>query len=42
MRVLVVEDDEGIAQGLQANLRRHGWVADVMGQVDLAWSALRA
>jgi len=42
MRVLVVEDDEGIAQGLQANLRRHGWVAEVMGRVDLAWSALRA
>jgi two-component system OmpR family response regulator/two-component system response regulator QseB len=42
MRVLVVEDDEGIAQGLQANLRRHGWVADAVGQVDLAWSALRA
>lgn len=42
MRVLVVEDDEGIAQGLQANLRRHGWVADAVGQLDLAWSALRA
>jgi DNA-binding response OmpR family regulator len=41
MRVLVVEDDEGIAQGLQANLRRHGWVAEVMGRVDLAWAALR-
>jgi two-component system OmpR family response regulator/two-component system response regulator QseB len=42
MRVLVVEDDEGIAQGLRANLRRHGWAAEVMGRVDLAWSALRA
>ena len=41
MRVLVVEDDEGIAQGLRANLRRHGWVAEVIGRVDLAWSALR-
>ncbi|HSV35131.1 MAG TPA: response regulator transcription factor [Ramlibacter sp.] len=42
MRVLVVEDDEGIAEGLRVNLRRHGWAADVMGRVDLAWAALCA
>lgn len=42
MRVLVVEDDEGIAEGLRANLRNHGWVAEVMGRVDRAWAALCA
>jgi two-component system response regulator QseB len=42
MRVLVVEDDEGIADGLRANLRNHGWVADAMGRVDQAWVALCA
>lgn len=42
MRVLVVEDDEGIAQGLKANLRVHGWSADATGRVDQAWAALCA
>lgn len=42
MRVLVVEDDEGIAEGLRANLRGHGWVADVAARVDRAWAALSA
>ncbi|MBX3621128.1 MAG: response regulator transcription factor [Rhizobacter sp.] len=40
MRVLVVEDDEGIASGLQAHLQRQGDAVDVAGSVALAWSAL--
>ncbi|MBA3771366.1 MAG: response regulator transcription factor [Ramlibacter sp.] len=40
MRVLVVEDDRGIAEGLQANLRLQGWAIDVMTGVAAAWSAL--
>jgi DNA-binding response OmpR family regulator len=42
MRVLVVEDDEGIAQGLKANLRPRGWAVDATGRLDLAWAALRS
>ncbi len=42
MRVLVVEDDEGIAAGLQAHLRQLGWAVDVSGSVAGAWAALRA
>lgn len=42
MRVLVVEDDEGIAAGLQAHLQRQGDAVDVAGSVAAAWSALRA
>ena len=42
MRVLVVEDDEGIAAGLEAHLRQLGWAADVMPSVAEAWSALCA
>jgi two-component system response regulator QseB len=40
MRVLVVEDDEGIATGLQAHLRQLGWAVDVTGGVETAWTAL--
>lgn len=40
MRVLVVEDDEGIAVGLQAHLQRQGDAVDVAGSVAAAWSAL--
>jgi len=40
MRVLVVEDDEGIAQGLKASLRSHGWAADSTPRLDQAWAAL--
>ncbi len=40
MRVLVVEDDVGIAEGLKANFRHMGWVADAISRVDLAWVAL--
>lgn len=42
MRVLVVEDDEGIAQGLRAHLRQHGCAVDIAGTVAEAWTALRA
>ncbi len=42
MRVLVVEDDEGIAAGLQGHLRQRGHAADVAGGVALAWAALCA
>ncbi len=42
MRVLVVEDDEGIAAGLQGHLRQQGCAVDVAGSVAMAWAALRA
>lgn len=42
MRVLVVEDDEGIADGLRTNLRQHGAAVDIAGSVAAAWAALRA
>lgn len=42
MRVLVIEDDEGISGGLKANLKRHGCAVDVAGSVASAWAALRA
>lgn len=41
MRVLVVEDDEGIAHGLQQALRREGWAVDVVPGVTSAQAALR-
>jgi len=42
MRVLVVEDDEGIADGLRTNLRQQGAAVDVTDSVATAWAALRA
>jgi DNA-binding response OmpR family regulator len=42
MRVLVVEDDEGIAQGLRAHLGQQGCAVDVAGSIAEAWTALRA
>jgi two-component system response regulator QseB len=42
MRVLVVEDDEGIAQGLRAHLGRLGWAVDVCDSVAHGWAALCA
>lgn len=42
MRVLVVEDDEGIAQGLRAHLGQQGCAVDVAGSIAAAWTALRA
>ncbi len=40
MRVLVVEDDSGIAHGLDSHLKQLGWAVDVMGNVESAWTAL--
>jgi DNA-binding response OmpR family regulator len=40
MRVLVVEDDDGIATGLRAHLQRQGDAVDIVGSLALAWSAL--
>lgn len=40
MRILVVEDDPGIAQGLQASLAQRGYAVDVCGSVAHAWTAL--
>lgn len=42
MRVLVVEDDVGIAQGLTLALRQQGWACDVVDGVAPALAALRA
>lgn len=42
MRVLLVEDDEGIAAGLHANLRQQGWAVDRTDGVAGAWAALCA
>jgi two-component system OmpR family response regulator/two-component system response regulator QseB len=42
MRVLVVEDDEGIAAGLRGNLQQQGHAADTVDSVAGAWAALRA
>lgn len=41
MRILVVEDDAGIAEGLRANLRQRGYAVDVCDGIASAWSALR-
>lgn len=40
MRILVVEDDVGIAQGLRLNLKQRGYAVDVCNGVESAWSAL--
>ena len=40
MRALVVEDDAGIAGGLQASLKQAGYAVDVCGTLAAAWSAL--
>ncbi len=42
MRVLVIEDDEGIAHGLGLALRQDGWAADIVPSVGAAWAALSA
>ena len=42
MRILVVEDDAGIADGLRTNLQQRGYAVDVCDGVATAWSALRA
>lgn len=40
MRALVVEDDPGIASGLQASLRQAGYAVDLCATIDAAWLAL--
>lgn len=40
MRILVVEDNEGIAAGLQANLTQRGYAVDVCQDIATAWHAL--
>ena len=42
MRVLAVEDDEGIAHGLGLALRQQGWAVDIAPSVSAAWAALCA
>ena len=42
MRILVVEDDVGIADGLQANLQQRGYAVDRCGTLAHAWAALQA
>lgn len=42
MRVLVVEDDPGIAAGLRQRLEKLGWAVDLAAGVESAWAALRA
>ncbi len=41
MRVLAVEDDEGIANGLRLALRAEGWTVDVADTIAGAWAALK-
>lgn len=40
MRILVVEDDAGIAEGLRANLQQRGYAVDLCAAVAPAWAAL--
>ncbi|MFN4118002.1 response regulator [Acidovorax sp.] len=42
MRILVVEDDAGIAVGLRTTLQQRGYAVDLCDGVSGAWSALRA
>ena len=42
MRILVVEDDVGIADGLQANLQQRGYAVDRCDTLTHAWAALQA
>ncbi|CAN7544238.1 response regulator [Polaromonas sp. LjRoot131] len=40
MRILVVEDDAGIALGLRTNLQQRGYAVDACASLASAWSAL--
>ncbi|MBA2674515.1 response regulator transcription factor [Ramlibacter sp.] len=42
MRVLVVEDDDGIAAGLAATLGAQGWALDRVASLAAGWAALQA
>jgi two-component system OmpR family response regulator/two-component system response regulator QseB len=41
MRVLVIEDDEGLAHGVMLMLRQQHWAPDVAPSTAKAWAALR-
>ncbi|MBX7229184.1 MAG: response regulator transcription factor [Burkholderiaceae bacterium] len=41
MRVLVIEDNEGIAQGLRTTLRQQQMAVDIVSTIASAWSALQ-
>ena len=40
MRILIVEDDPGISEGLLSSLKTAGYAADVCDNLSRAWSAL--
>ena len=40
MRILVVEDDAGIAHGLKLALGQQGWAVDCVESLSMAWAAL--
>jgi two-component system response regulator QseB len=40
MRILVVEDDAGIAHGLKLALGQQGWAVDCVENLSMAWAAL--
>ncbi len=40
MRILVVEDDAGIAHGLKLALAQLGWAVDCVDNLSMAWTAL--
>ena len=40
MRILIVEDNVDIAQGLQETLRQEGYAADIAGNLAQAWGVL--
>ena len=42
MRVLVIEDDEGIAAGLRTHLAQQGCAVDLCGTLAAGWAALQA
>jgi len=41
MRILVVEDDAGIAAGLRSNLQQRGYAVDACATLEASWAALR-
>lgn len=42
MRILMVEDDDGIARGLALALRQFGWTTDSCADLASAWASLSA
>jgi DNA-binding response OmpR family regulator len=41
MKILVVEDDKGIASGLRITLQHRGYTVSVCDSIAVAWTALR-